>query len=621
MKYYKTIPLSTNLQRKLIFLISGITLGVGLLFSVACTSLCRAYLEGSLIHSTDTNLKFLTDSVEHNLESVFRLIQWTQTNTEISQYVDVIDDNKYAKVAVKAHERLAEEYQNSSANVFIQRIVIGNSHNRYIQIVPTIYSSNFNLAYEIPKLPYFYSLLDARNYDLSTGFLEDPFSSATYTSSIIPVIRPIYPKYNSKKTGWVFVELTKDIFCQPLQYYSCEEDAGLFLILGNHTYQMTDDGILAYDGSLHLAEDHEIKNANISSESKVYFHNNKETGKKDIIVVRRLNLSNCYIAQTLSHIELNNQLPILILIWIIIFGMTLLVVLSLSVTLHRLIAVRVALIRNQIDKVSSGNFAHEKNIEWNDELGDIGRGINTLAADIEKLLDTRIAFEKEKKDLEYKVLQNQINPHFLYNTLNSIKWMATIQGAQGIADMTTSLSRLLRSISKGTKQLIPIEEELSLVKDYFNIQNYRYGGTIQLEIVCLQDVLLQHSIIKFTLQPIVENAIFHGLEPKGGTGCIKITVQEQNQEAHNNNIEIIVYDNGVGISPDKIHSLLHSNEHAAPEFFKEIGVSNVHQRLQYEYGKDYGIHIESVVGEYTAMHIVIPKDNAAHDDASLSQEL
>lgn len=179
--------------------------------------------------------------------------------------------------------------------------------------------------------------------------------------------------------------------------------------------------------------------------------------------------------------------------------------------------------RRQLSQISNGDFTPSTEIEWNNELGDIGRGINFLAENIEHLIDTRIADAKEKKDLEYKVLQNQINPHFLYNTLNSIKWMTTIQGATGICEMTTSLSRLLRSISKGTKLLIPLSEEIALVKDYFNIQNYRYGGTIIFEVCCEDDTFLDTPIIKFTLQPIVENAIFHGLEPKGGSSTIRMT--------------------------------------------------------------------------------------------------
>jgi two-component system sensor histidine kinase YesM len=292
----------------------------------------------------------------------------------------------------------------------------------------------------------------------------------------------------------------------------------------------------------------------------------------------------------------------LITIWVIIIVILLLIALLSVFILHHSIGKPIRKIRLRLNAVSRGDFKPDYSIEWDNEFGDIGRGINNLSTDLEKLIETRIDDEKEKKDLEYKVLQNQINPHFLYNTLNSIKWMAAVQGADGIADMTTSLSRLLRSISKGTKLLIPLSEELSLVKDYFNIQNYRYGGTIKFDIECGDERLLDALIIKFTLQPIVENAIFHGLEPKGNVGSIRVIIEKISE----NDLQIIVWDNGVGISKEKIDLILSDDTIAPSEFFKDIGISNVHKRLQYEFGAEYGISIESVLNEYTKMIITIP---------------
>src|SRR5690606_39201106 len=130
----------------------------------------------------------------------------------------------------------------------------------------------------------------------------------------------------------------------------------------------------------------------------------------------------------------------------------------------------------RMDKIAQGQFFVDKMIEWDNELGDVGRGINRLSQDIVALMETRLADEKQKQELEYRMLQSQINPHFLYNTLNSIKWMATIQNARGIAEMTTSLSRLLRNITKDIRKLVPLREELALLDDYFLIQKYRYGS-------------------------------------------------------------------------------------------------------------------------------------------------
>lgn len=206
------------------------------------------------------------------------------------------------------------------------------------------------------------------------------------------------------------------------------------------------------------------------------------------------------------------------------------------------------------------------------------------------------------------MLLNQINPHFIYNTLNSIKWMASIQGADGISEMTAALARLLRTISKGSQLLIPIRDELSFSEDYFTIQNYRYGGTISLHIHIMDEDIYDCQIIKFTLQPLLENAIFHGIEPKGGTGLITIKAAFCNSDIPGceHNIRIDITDDGVGISNEKAEQLLSQEKNSNANFFKEIGISNVQKRLQYEFGEQYGISVQSVTGEFTTMSILIP---------------
>lgn len=603
---YFQINTSTKLQKHLVLLIVAITFGIGIIFSVLFTSLYQEHITNSLAASASTNLKFLADSIDSNLDAVNQLIRWSQANTMIGNYVEAPDNSRYGILAVNAQERLTEELQNNPAFDMIHRVVIGNANGRFIQSVPTVYSTTLNLGTEIPKLPFFDELIADSTKQLSTGLIRDPFYK-TSEKMVIPIVRPIYARFYSNHAGWIFLELTEQIFTKSLQYSSHLPESNIYLILDSHTYDLSDCSMSESDFSYTIIK--ELSSASIDAESHLYSAIIFPDQHSTLLVCRSLSQNNCYIIQTLSQQELKKQKQMLVFIWILILVIMLLIAIFLSYILHISIGIPVRKMRRQLSQISDGDFTPSTEIEWNNELGDIGRGINFLAENIEHLIDTRIADAKEKKDLEYKVLQNQINPHFLYNTLNSIKWMATIQGATGICEMTTSLSRLLRSISKGTKLLIPLSEEIALVKDYFNIQNYRYGGTIIFEVCCEDDTLLDTPIIKFTLQPIVENAIFHGLEPKGGSGTIRIIIHSI-EDAGINQLEIIVWDNGVGITPEKVDCLLTSNADSASEFFREIGISNVHKRLQYEFGSSYGIHIESVVGEYTEMHILIPCSTA-----------
>lgn len=597
---------SYKLQRHIILFTLFITLSVGILFSMVFTGLYRNYLSESLATSTAINMKFLADSIDNNLESVNHLIRWAQGNTTIGKYIQAPDNASYGITALQAHTRLTEEYQNTPVNAMLHRVVIGNKNQRFIQIVAAQYSSTHNLSAAIPALPYFADLYDNSAGRLSTGFISEPFSP-TLEKKVIPIVAPIYAQYYSDKAGWIFVEVTQDLFTAPLEYYSYAEDAKLYLVLEEHMYELSKNDITPSDFSYEIKDELTGFDANTplaQNGCHAYTVHELPADKDSVIVIRPLSQKNCYLIQTLSNQEIHRQNQMLALIWAVILILMLFVALLLMVFLHRFIAVPVQKLRRQIDLVAEGHFKPDASLEWNHELGDIGRGVNKLACDMEQLIEKRIADEKEKKDLEYKMLQNQINPHFLYNTLNSIKWMASVQGADGIADMTTSLSRLLRSIAKGTQLLIPLSEEIALVRDYFNIQNYRYGGTIALEVECADDTLLQVPIIKFTLQPLVENAIFHGLEPRGNSGTIRIIIQAE-QSAPNQNVEIIVWDNGVGIAPGKAEQLLLDN---SSEFFKEIGIGNVQKRLQYQFGAQYGIHVESELNQYTKMHLIIPKN-------------
>ncbi len=220
-----------------------------------------------------------------------------------------------------------------------------------------------------------------------------------------------------------------------------------------------------------------------------------------------------------------------------------------------------------------------------------------------KILLKRIEREhQEKCDAELRALQSQINPHFLYNTLNSIKWMATLQKAPGIAEMTTSLSRLMKNVSKADEPIISLEDELALLDDYFVIQKYRYGGTLILQNT-IDSRFLSLGIPRFTLQPLVENAIFHGIEPKGGAGTVLLEAYEENSQT----VCLIIRDDGVGMDQRTIDAVFAAASFPAKGMFREIGIRNVAKRIEYTYGAEYGLSIESVVGLYTKAIIRLPK--------------
>lgn len=590
---------SNGIQQRILIITLSCILIMCVVISFVSYYIFQNYLQHSLIQSTGTSLRLLTDTIDSSTNDIYQMVRFCQTNSNVAKYIQEAH-SPGSVLSVSTYDRLTEEFNNNPSNAYITRMAVVTSEN-FLQIVSASYSSTADLAAEIPKLPFFDDLLTDFTYNFSTGFIEDPFHRKKL--KVIPVIRPITYQYSSVQGGYLFLEISDELFTDPLTRYDIAEDSQVILTIGGHHYIYEDGYFVEYADSYEVLEN--ISDSSLTRNLTVNRIKNSE-GEVSIVLTSPLNMRDCYISQNISRTELLNQrilfagLLIGMLVAIIGIGIVLMFI------LNKMINVPVQKIRDKMLKISRGDFSRDKDIEWPHELGDIGRGINDLSENVVVLMERRLEDEKQRQDLEYKMLQSQINPHFLYNTLNSIKWMAVTQGADGISEMTTALSRLLRSISKGTSLLVSIREELSLVEDYFTIQRYRYGGIISMDTSVEDDSLYESRIVKFTLQPLVENAIFHGIEPKGTAGKITIHVGYQKEEASAGHIRIDVTDDGVGMSPEKARLVLSDTQESSTDFFKEIGISNVQKRLQYEFGEQYGITIESVEGSYTTMSIHIP---------------
>ena len=587
-----------SIQKRILLITTSCLLCMCVIIASVSYYIFQNYLQNSLIHSTEASLQLLSDSINGSMDDISQIVRFCQTNTNIATYIKK-NPNPGSVLSVSTYDRIYEEYSNNPSNDYINRLaVITNEH--FLQIVDVACSSTADLSAEVPQLPYFDTLLEASDYDFSTGFVKDPFYRKG--RDVLPIIRPITYQYNSVRGGILFLEISSDLFTNALKRYTIAEDSNMYLSIGGHNYIYRDEHLTEMNVSYEIVRD--LSSSALIDNIRVCEIEDDEGTR--LVVTSPLNMPDCYIGQSISSSELRDQQRLL---WFILAGTLISIVgigILLMLLLNRMINVPVSRIRAKMLRVAEGDFERDPSIEWDHELGEIGRGINDLSENVYLLMNRRLEDEKQKKDLEYKMLQSQINPHFIYNTLNSIKWMATIQGSAGISEMTTALAKLLKSISKGTKLLVPIEEELSLLRDYFTIQSYRYGGTITMDIQTDDESLLEYQIIKFTLQPLVENAIFHGVEPKG-TGHILIHIySEKLTEESPPSIRIDVTDNGVGMSAEKAAQILRSNDDSSADFFREIGVSNVHKRLQYEFGETYGITIDSLEGEYTTMSIHIP---------------
>ncbi|MFD0676690.1 MULTISPECIES: sensor histidine kinase [unclassified Paenibacillus] len=245
-----------------------------------------------------------------------------------------------------------------------------------------------------------------------------------------------------------------------------------------------------------------------------------------------------------------------------------------------------------------------------DEIGKLAESYNMLGMHIEKLKKQLIRNEAQKKEADMRALQAQINPHFLYNTLSSIHWIALMNEEKRIADMVGALSDFLRfSLNKG-KEFCPVHQELAHIKNYVQVQSIRYPDKFDVDIV-VDPELQDNYMLKLLLQPLVENAMIHGIQKKEGKGMITVYV-----ERRANKMSFLVLDDGIGMSEEQLQTvrshLYPSGEQLVPD--ASYGLRNVHERLQLHYGMDAGLVIESREHEGTRISFTIPILEGHHEN-------
>lgn len=250
-----------------------------------------------------------------------------------------------------------------------------------------------------------------------------------------------------------------------------------------------------------------------------------------------------------------------------------------------------------MNKVEIGDLNVHIEMERSDEIGSLSKNFNNMIKQLREMKDSIYREQEAKREAELSALQAQINPHFLYNTLDSIKWMAMVNGQNNICEMITALVSLLRSsINKG-REIIAIREEINNVKNFIQIQRLRYYDTFDV-IYDLDETLMQCRIPKLILQPLVENALFHGLNNTADGGRIYINLRKSN-----NNILIEVIDNGKGMDKEELEGIYTNRIN---QKFSGVGIKNVDERLKLHFGEQYGLKFFSEPGKGTKVEVLMP---------------
>lgn len=308
--------------------------------------------------------------------------------------------------------------------------------------------------------------------------------------------------------------------------------------------------------------------------------------------------------QTQSIEQLKNSLNDQVATFLAAFGITGFVIVMVAMIatgyVVRSITKPVQELSGAAKKIADGDFSTRVDVATKDEIGTLALNVNEMSGRLEEMVQKIKDDERKMRHTELRLLQEQINPHFLYNTLDTIVWLVEGNSPDKAVNMVVSLSDFFRIVLSKGKDIITIREEEQHVRSYLEIQQVRYRDILEYDI-SIPEELYGYKILKLTLQPIVENSLYHGIKVKRGKGSILVT-----GELKDDKIYFDIRDTGVGMSQEDLASIRNKLTRPCKETDSGFGLANVNERIRMNYGPEYGVTIDSKQGEGTRVQIVIP---------------
>ena len=535
--------------------------------ALVSTSFIIFFLIATSLMSYRRFLKLETTSALHQLDYISHQLEYYLTSMDNYSKTIMIND--------KLQENIIKHNHNSENFTGIDQLMIKNEINGIIQSTPFIHSV-------ILYAPGGKLITSTESYSYKVGLENLPIISdqaiwvprnkysnqnRERTISAFSLIRPFYDFSTGALLGYMEISIPEKFISDIYQDKSTDF---------NSLFMVNDFGIIqSSDGTIPIGNKYEN-----FQEAIVPYKNNYKFIYNSIVFSKYIPSLDWYI---IDEINLFNFLEPTFNSFIFFIIITLLCVLACLYVAHKLSKSITAPIYRLIDhtqKIKKGDWSPVQESYNDSDIGLLFEEFNSMIIAQEILKNDLIASQKMKTKISLDLLQQQVNPHFLYNTLDNICSLAEIDENEMVIDLVMNLSAFYRKGLSSGKSYVTIESELDITRAYLHIMQVRYYNRLEYSITC-DDYLLDHMCLKLLLQPIVENSIYHGIKELDSKGIIDIHVFEKD-----NHIIFTVKDNGVGLSPDSYDKIWgDGNDH--------FGIKNIHQRIQLYYGKEYGVTIEN----------------------------
>lgn len=309
-----------------------------------------------------------------------------------------------------------------------------------------------------------------------------------------------------------------------------------------------------------------------------------------------------YQTKSIEHLteQLNERVHTFTVFCAILLAILMLIIIVLTLMIVTGIIKPIQELSEVTQRVAQGDFSARAQVDTADEVEVLADSVNIMTESIEGFVSKIKEDERKMRRADLRLLQEQINPHFLYNTLDTIVWLIEGNDSDKAVNMVMSLSEFFRLVLSKGKEYITIQEEEMHIKSYLEIQQVRYRDILEYEISIAPEIY-QYKILKLTLQPLVENSLYHGIKYKRAKGRIIVTGALEEGRLH-----FKVEDNGVGMEPEELSSLQSEILKPCKDTGKGFGLANVNERIRMNFGAEYGMTIRSEAGKGTSVEIVIP---------------
>ncbi len=315
-----------------------------------------------------------------------------------------------------------------------------------------------------------------------------------------------------------------------------------------------------------------------------------------------------YQTKSIEHLktQLNQEVERVIIISVLLGGCIVVVVILTASAILNSITRPIQELCRITSQIAEGNFSDRARMQTEDELEVLSDSVNDMSENLEVMVHQIKEDERKMRRAELRLLQEQINPHFLYNTLDTIVWLIEGDDPDKAVDIVVALSEFFRMVLSKGKEYISIREEEAHIRGYLEIQQVRYQDILDYEIA-IDPGLYQYRILKLTLQPLVENSLYHGIKYKRAKGKIWVTgTMQRGALPGGDRILLCVQDNGAGMDSEEVERLQAEIQKPCKETEKGFGLANVNERIRMNFGMEYGMTIESEKGSGTKVSILIP---------------